>query len=37
VREAEGDHAAAALSLGVSVSTLNRRLRQGEEPGGAGS
>jgi transcriptional regulator with GAF, ATPase, and Fis domain len=37
VREAGGDRAAAAASLGVSVSTLNRRLRQGEEPGAAGS
>jgi len=35
VREAGGDRAAAAASLGVSVSTLNRRLRQGDEPGGA--
>ena len=34
VREAGGDRAAAATSLGVSVSTLNRRLRQ-EEPGGS--
>jgi len=37
VREAGGDRAAAAASLGVSVSTLNRRLRQGEEPGPATS
>ena len=37
VREAGGDRAAAAASLGVSVSTLNRRLRQGEEPEAAGS
>jgi DNA-binding NtrC family response regulator len=36
VREAGGDRAAAATSLGVSVSTLNRRLRQGE-PGGPGT
>ena len=28
-----GDRAAAAARLGVSLSTLNRRLRQGEEPG----
>jgi DNA-binding NtrC family response regulator len=33
LREAEGDRASAAARLGVSVSTLNRRLRRnGEEP-----
>jgi len=37
LREAEGDRARAAARLGVSVSTLNRRLRQnGEEPEAAG-
>jgi DNA-binding NtrC family response regulator len=34
LREAGGDRPAAAARLGVSVSTLNRRLRQGEERGG---
>jgi DNA-binding NtrC family response regulator len=33
LRESDGDRAAAAARLGISVSTLNRRLRQGEEPG----
>jgi len=33
LREADGDRAAAAARLGVSVSTLSRRLRQGDEPG----
>ena len=31
LREADGDRAAAAARLGVSVSTLGRRLRQGED------
>jgi DNA-binding NtrC family response regulator len=37
LREAGGDRAAAAARLGVSVSTLSRRLRQGETPAGDGS
>ena len=37
LRETAGDRAKAAARLGVSVSTLNRRLRQnGEEPGAGG-
>jgi DNA-binding NtrC family response regulator len=37
LREAEGDRSKAAARLGVSVSTLNRRLRQnGEEPEAGG-
>jgi two-component system response regulator FlrC len=35
LRDTGGDRSAAAARLGVSVSTLNRRLRQGEEPGTA--
>ncbi len=35
LRECGGDRAAAALRLGVSLSTLNRRLRPGAEPGPA--
>jgi DNA-binding NtrC family response regulator len=34
LREAEGDRAAAAEKLGVSVATLNRRLRQGDGEAG---
>jgi DNA-binding NtrC family response regulator len=34
LREANGDRTAAAARLGVSVSTLGRRLRQGAEPEG---
>jgi DNA-binding NtrC family response regulator len=36
LREADGDRARAAARLGVSLSTLSRRLRQGGEPDGAG-
>jgi DNA-binding NtrC family response regulator len=32
LRESDGDRGAAALRLGISVSTLNRRLRSGEVP-----
>jgi DNA-binding NtrC family response regulator len=31
MREAEGDRAAAATRLGISVSTLGRRLREPDE------
>ncbi len=36
LRDTGGDHSAAAARLGISVSTLNRRLRQGEDGGAAG-